>query len=335
MHDPFADRLAADAQELTRLELTTLQINLGKMCNLACHHCHVEAGPQRTEIMTWETMENILAWIDRHRSRLPLEAVDLTGGAPEMNPCFRRLVEELRSRGCPVLDRCNLAILLEPGSEDLVRFLARLEVGIVASLPCYLEQNVDRQRGKEAFRKSMEALRRLNAAGYAKPGTGLRLDLVYNPVGTGLPPDQQALEAEYQHQLRSRFGIEFNRLLTMTNVPIARFAQHLRREGTYRQYISSLAEAHRPANLAHVMCRSLVSVGWQGGVYDCDFNQMLRLPLEPRGIRSDAAEDEAERRSRKLWTYAPEELVGRGIHTGVHCFACTAGAGSSCGGALG
>jgi len=397
--DPFAQRLTADGQTLTRTTLATLQINVGKMCNLACHHCHVEAGPNRTEIMTWSVMERILGWLDTHRADLDLKMVDLTGGAPEMNPHFRKFVAALRDRGLHVLDRCNLTILLEPGYEDMAEFLAQHEVEIVASLPCYLEDNVDEQRGNGVFQGSIEALRRLNGVGYGREGSPLRLDLVYNPVGYGLPPDQQSLERDYKRELADRFGVVFNKLWTITNMPIKRFEHQLRREGQYDAYMAKLTAAHRADNVDGVMCRSLVSIGWQGSVYDCDFNQMLLMPLEPsaderlsqraatvreRGSgavptgRNDEAvgittsrdgeavgiltsrdregaglsenlglpgaglsggkhtdEHAVELHSRKLWDFTPDQLVGRTIATGAHCFGCTAGAGSSCTGALG
>lgn len=345
--DPFAQRLAADGQTLTRDRLTTLQINVGKMCNLACHHCHVEAGPNRTEIMTWPVMQRILDWLDTHRDALVLETVDLTGGAPEMNPHFRRFVTALRDRGLHVLDRCNLTILLEAGYEDLADFLAQHEVEIVASLPCYLEDNVDAQRGNGVFQGSIEALRRLNGVGYGQEDSPLRLDLVYNPVGYGLPPDQEGLARDYKRELADRFGIVFNKLWTITNMPIKRFEHQLRRDGQYDVYMAKLTVAHRAENVDAVMCRSLVSVGWQGAVYDCDFNQMLLMSLAaggqatPEGGSSNADrgkygdEHTIESTSRKLWEFTPDELIGRAIATGAHCFGCTAGAGSSCTGALG
>ncbi len=329
--DLFAERLAADRQTLRRAALTTLQINVGKMCNLACHHCHVEAGPGRTEIMTWETMRHILDWIDTHRGEEPAElhTVDLTGGAPEMNPHFRELVRELTQRGLHVIDRCNLTILLEPGHDDLAQFLAEHSVEVVASLPCYLEDNVDAQRGKGVYDGSIEALRRLNAVGYG--GEALALNLVYNPVGYGLPGAQGPLERDYKTHLKEHFGITFNKLFTITNMPIKRFEHALRRDNELQTYMGKLLDAHRPGNVEAVMCRSLVSVGWRGSVYDCDFNQMLQMPLSgPTGEKEHLVEAE----SRKLWEYTPAELVGRAIATGSHCFGCTAGAGSSCTGAL-
>ena len=335
--DPFAQRLAADGQTLHRKELTTLQLNLGKMCNLACHHCHVEAGPHRTEIMPWPVMQRILDWLDQHRDNLSLSTVDLTGGAPEMNPDFRRFVEALTDRGLHVLDRCNLTILLEPGHEDLDQFLAKHHVEIVASLPCYLEDNVDAQRGNGVFQGSIEALRRLNAVGYGQEGSPLRLDLVFNPVGYGLPPAQQSLEAEYKRELANRYGVVFNKLWTITNMPIKRFEHQLHRDGEHENYMARLLAAHNPDNVDAVMCRSLVSVGWQGSVYDCDFNQMLLMPLDGDGLPKEKTGDEltVESQSRKFWDFTPADLVGRKIETAAHCFGCTAGAGSSCTGALG
>ena len=351
INDAFAARLDADGQALARATLTTLQLNLGKMCNLACHHCHVEAGPSRREIPSGETIDAILGWIDRHRDRgdLPIETVDLTGGAPEMNPHFRRLVAALTARGLHVLDRCNLTILLEPGYEDLPGFLAEHGVEVVASLPCYLEDNVDAQRGRGVYHGSIEALRKLNAVGYGRGGadTGsdnaLRLDLVYNPVGYGLPGDQAALERDYKQHLAQRWGIAFDRLYTITNMPIKRFEHALRRDGRYDEYMARLVAAHNPTNVQGVMCRYLVSVGWRGAVYDCDFNQMLGMTLEPGDAQAEAAavepryaeEHAIEAAGRKLWDYTPDVLIGRAIRTGSHCFGCTAGAGSSCTGALG
>lgn len=334
--DLFAERLAEDAQRLARAELTTLQINVGKMCNLACHHCHVEAGPGRTEIMTWETMALILDWIDAHRDQglASLHTVDLTGGAPEMNPHFRRFVEALTQRGLDVIDRCNLTILLEPGYEDLAAFLGRHRVKVVASLPCYLEDNVDAQRGKGVYDESIEALQRLNRIGYGQPDSGLELDLVYNPVGYGLPGPQAPLERDYKQHLEHHFGIVFNRLYTITNMPIKRFEHALRRDNALHAYMDKLIDAHRPANVDAVMCRSLVSVGWRGAVYDCDFNQMLQMPLASGLSGVDADEHVVEAESQKLWDFTPEQLTGRPIATGSHCFGCTAGAGSSCTGAL-
>ena len=329
--DPFAEELGKNGQQLTRAELTTLQLNLGKMCNLVCHHCHVEAGPLRTEIMTWEVMERILEWFDRHRKTVAIKIADLTGGAPEMNPHFRQLIDAFVGRGIHVLDRCNLTILLEPEYEDLIDFMAARRVEIVASLPCYLEDNVDKQRGLGVFKESIEALRRLNAAGYGIADSQLRLDLVYNPVGYGLPPQQNSLEQAYKKHLAEQFDIQFNRLWTITNMPIKRFEHQLRRDNKLSEYMEKLIGAHNPANVDQVMCRSLVSVGWEGSVYDCDFNQMLQMPIEGPNTPDEHL---CEHESRKLWEFTPAQLIGRQIHTASHCFGCTAGAGSSCTGSL-
>ncbi len=334
--DHFAARLRDDGQSLRRSQLTTLQINVGKMCNLACHHCHVEAGPNRTEIMTWQTMARILDWIDAHAESLGLQTIDLTGGAPEMNPHFRELVHELTARGLHVIDRCNLTILLQPDYHDMIDFLAAHRVEIIASLPCYLEDNVDQQRGRGVYHESIDILQQLNAVGYGKPGTGLALNLVYNPVGYGLPGDQASLERDYKKYLADHFDITFDHLFTITNMPIKRFEHALRRDGQYDAYMEKIMTAHRGENVDGVMCRSLVSIGWQGSVYDCDFNQMLLMPLDGPG-KNDAMADEhaIENTSRKLWDYTPAQLLNRAIATDNHCFGCTAGAGSSCGGALG
>ncbi len=329
--DLFAERLVQLGRPLLRRSITTLQINVGKMCNLACHHCHVESSPKRTEIMTWQTMQQILAWLDANRDSLGIKTVDLTGGAPEMNPQFRSFVTALRSRGLHVLDRSNLTILLEPGYETTAKFLAEQRVEIVSSLPCYLESNVDKQRGKGVFHDSIIVLQQLNELGYGKADSGLKLDLVYNPTGYGLPPEQESLEVDYKRELKSRFNIDFNRLWTITNMPIKRFEHALHRDGKYAGYMQKLFDAHNDANIESVMCRDLVSVGWQGSVYDCDFNQMLQMPLEG----PDSSDEHiVENQSRKLWDYTPDELIARSIRTGTHCFGCTAGAGSSCTGAL-
>ncbi len=330
--DAFADRLAADGLTLARRAITTLQVNVGKMCNLACHHCHVEAGPSRTEIMTWPTMEKLLGWLAQYKDELGVKVVDLTGGAPEMNPHFRELVVELRSLGLHVIDRCNLTILLEPGYEDVPEFLAEHKVEVSASLPCYLGDNVDKQRGNGVFDGSIKALQRLNRLGYGQPGTGLRLDLVYNPIGYSLPPAQAPLEADYKKHLDQHFGIVFNKLWTITNMPIKRFEHALKRDGQFDAYLAKLTDAHNIANVDGVMCRDLLSVGWRGSVYDCDFNQMLQMPID--GTPGITEEHAVESGSKKIWDYEPAELIGRSIRTGVHCFGCTAGAGSSCTGAL-
>jgi radical SAM/Cys-rich protein len=335
----FAQRLAADGQTLSRRAITTLQINIGKMCNLACHHCHVEAGPSRTEIMTWPTMQKLLDWLKKYKDELGIKIVDLTGGAPEMNPHFRELVVALRDLDLHVIDRCNLTILLEPGYEDMSAFLAKHKVEVSASLPCYLSDNVDKQRGNGVFDGSIKALKQLNALGYGQPDTSLRLDLVYNPIDYGLPPEQAPLEAEYKEYLHEHFGIVFNKLWTITNMPIKRFEHALKRDGRYNAYMTKLTTAHNAANVDGVMCRDLVSIGWRGSVYDCDFNQMLQIPIDGNGtgVGSGGSIEEhtVEAESNKLWDYTPSELIGRSIQTASHCFGCTAGAGSSCTGALG
>ncbi len=318
---PFENALAAHAVgPLVRGPTTTLQVNVGKRCNQACHHCHVEAGPKRTEVMGAAVAGRVIEILAATPS---IEVVDVTGGAPELCPHFRWLVSEACGLGRRVIDRCNLTILLEPGMEDLADFLAAHRVEVVASLPCYGPENVDAQRGHGVFATSIAALRRLNHLGY---GTELRLDLVYNPVGAFLPPPQEVLEARYRDELRDRYGIEFHRLLTLTNMPINRFAASLARQGRYAAYMSLLVNHFNPATVAALMCRSLVSVGFDGHLYDCDFNQMLDLPFGAgRGIEF-----------RTVWeTNSLDGLAGHPITTGGHCFGCTAGAGSSCGGALG
>jgi radical SAM/Cys-rich protein len=305
---------------LRRERTTTLQVNVGKLCNQACHHCHVEAGPKRTERMTEATADRVLALL---AASPDVEAIDLTGGAPELNASFRMLVREARRLGRRVIDRCNLTVLFEPGQEELPEFLAAERVAVVASLPCYTPDNVERQRGQGVFDKSIHALRRLNALGYARPGTGLTLDLVYNPVGAFLPPPQAELEARYRDELERGFGIGFDRLLTITNMPIKRFAEMLARDEAAAAYLSLLVNHFNPATVDGLMCRSLVSVGWDGRFYDCDFNQMLELPLGGASA------------PRTIWDVDTlDALGGRAIATARHCFGCTAGAGSSCGGTL-
>lgn len=307
---------------LRRDRVTTLQVNVGKLCNMACHHCHVEAGPKRTEIMPRGVAERVIELVAANPG---VEVVDLTGGAPEMNPSFRWLVAEARRLGRRVVDRCNLTILFEPGMDDLADFLAAHQVEVVASLPCYRAENVEKQRGKGAFDKSIVALRRLNALGYGQPDSGLKLDLVYNPLGAFLPPSQAALEVKYKEELWKLFGIEFGRLFTITNMPIKRFAQSLERAGKYQAYLSLLVAHFNPGTVPELMCRSLVSVGWDGKLYDCDFNQMLDIELGAV----------AETGARTVWDATSlDALARRRIATGSHCFGCTAGAGSSCAGAL-
>jgi radical SAM/Cys-rich protein len=303
---------------LRRAAPVTLQVNVGKRCDLACHHCHVEAGPRRSETMDARTAGRVLELLaDDPR----LATLDLTGGAPELCAQFRPLVEGARKLGREVIDRCNLTVLLLPEQADTAEFLAAHEVRIVASLPCYTQENVDQQRGRGVFAGSLEALRRLNRLGYGLPGSPLGLDLVYNPLGASLPPDQSELEARYRAELRGLFGVEFHHLFTITNVPIRRFAHQLAREGHEAEYLSLLVAHFNPQTVEGLMCRHLVSVGWDGELYDCDFNQMLELPLGGR--------------RRSVWDVGSLATLEReSIATGSHCHACTAGAGSSCGGAL-
>ena len=307
---------------LVRTPATTLQVNVGRVCNQACHHCHVDAGPKRTESMSLEVAEQVIRLLDACPG---LQTLDITGGAPELNRHFRWLVQEARGRGLEVIDRCNLTVLLEPGQEDLAGFLAEHGVHVTASLPCYSSANVDGQRGNGVFAKSIEALRRLNALGYGQPGTGLVLDLVYNPGGPFLPPSQEALEADYRVRLGEDFGIVFDRLFTIANMPIKRFGEALARMGELDTYRALLALHFNPATVDGLMCRSVVSVGWDGRLFDCDFNQMLDLPLGAALAGSGAT----------IFDLAStESLTGGIVATGRHCFGCTAGAGSSCGGEL-
>lgn len=317
---PSFDRALQEhgAAPLVRGRARTLQVNVGKRCNMACHHCHVEAGPKRTEIMTRQVAERVIELLAKNPE---IDVVDLTGGAPELNPSFRWLVEETRRLGRRVIDRCNLTVLFEPGLADLPEFLAAHEVELVASLPCYSAENVEKQRGRGAFDKSIQALRLLNELGYGRPGSRLSLSLVYNPVGTSLPPAQSKLEATYKDELSRLFGIEFHNLLTITNMPIKRFAHALERANDLERYMSLLVSHFNVGTVPALMCRSLVSVGWDGQLYDCDFNQMLDIPLGA-GARS-------------IWNIDSfAELEHARVATAGHCFGCTAGAGSSCSGAL-
>jgi len=309
-----------DCGPLARRRLQTLQVNVGKLCNQACHHCHVDAGPRRAEIMAAATVERLLELL---ATTTMVDTLDVTGGAPELNPGFRRLVEGARAAGRAVVDRCNLTVLFEDGLAWLPEFLAANRVELVCSLPCYTAENVDRQRGLGVFDRSIEALRLLNDVGYGLPGSSLRLDLVYNPLGAFLPPPQADLEAKYREELRRLFGIEFHGLLTITNMPISRFAEQLARQGEHERYMGLLVNHFNPATVDALMCRTLVSVGWNGALYDCDFNQMLELPLAAG--RGPLTIDD-------LTSF--DELADSPIATGSHCFGCTAGAGSSCGGAL-
>lgn len=305
---------------IRRHRLETLQVNLGYRCNQSCLHCHVNAGPNRSEMMSRETIADVLAFIGVAGVR----KLDLTGGAPELNPHFRELVLRARELGVHVMDRCNLTIIEEPGQEGLAEFLAHQRVEVIASLPCYLEDNVDRQRGTGVFARSLRGIARLNALGYGAQGSGLELNLVYNPQGASLPPAQAALEAEYKRVLADAYGLRFNRLYTLANMPIQRFGSTLVSKGRFDAYMALLKDAHRDENLDGVMCRSLMSADWQGTVYDCDFNQMLGLPLVVDG-----------RARTQLSDLIGRDLAGNPIVVRDHCYGCTAGQGSSCGGALG
>lgn len=302
---------------LTRAGLRVMQVNVGKMCNQVCKHCHVDAGPDRTEIMTRATMQHCLRALER--TDIPI--VDITGGAPELNPRFRWFVERIRAMGRHVIDRCNLTILTLPAYSDMVDFLSRQRVEVTASLPYYLGRQTDAQRGDGVFEKSIKALKLLNAAGYGEADSGLVLNLVFNPVGAYLPPRQEAIEADYKCELKRRHGVVFNQLFTITNIPINRFLEYLIESGNYAGYMQRLHKAYNPAAARGVMCRETLSVGWDGTLYDCDFNQMLNTPVDhgaPTHIRN----------------FNAAAVNGGRIVTGQHCYGCTAGAGSSCGGAL-
>jgi radical SAM/Cys-rich protein len=308
---------------IRRGRLDTLQLNVGYRCNQSCVHCHVDASPHRTEEMGADVADIALTFLERRR----IPTLDITGGAPELNPHFRRLVTRARALDVRVMDRCNLTILEEPGQEDLAAFLAHGQVEVVASMPCYLEDNVDRQRGQGVFAKSIRALQQLNALGYGRDGSGLVLNLVYNPQGPSLPPPQEALEADYRRVLGEHYGIVFNRLFTLANMPIKRFGSMLAIKGELDRYLGVLRGAHADANLDHVMCRNLISVDWRGFVYDCDFNQMLDLPLAgPAGFSG--------RGRVHLSDLLDADLSDNPIRVAGHCYGCTAGQGSSCGGAL-
>jgi radical SAM/Cys-rich protein len=313
----FEKKLAAHGLSLRAGVVSTLQVNVGRLCNQACKHCHVDASPTRTEIMTRETAEQVIRVIKEFN----IPTLDITGGAPELNPSFRYLVGEAYALGARVMVRHNLTVMFEPGQEDLPEFFRDHRVEVISSLPYYLEQQTDAQRGRGVFEKSIEALRRLNAVGYGKTDSGLVLDLVYNPVGAFLPPAQSAIESDFKREMMTRYRISFSHLYTITNMPINRFLDYLRRSGNEERYMRKLVEAFNPDAVDGLMCRSLVSVDWTGRLYDCDFNQMLDLsvaPELPQAIRD----------------FDPAKFAGRRIITGPHCFGCTAGAGSSCGGAV-
>ena len=314
-----ANRLyPTDFPSIRRGTLQTLQVNLGYLCNQQCQHCHVNAGPKRTEIMQRATIDEIIHFI----AEAQIKILDLTGGAPEMNPHFRDLVRAARALGVQVIDRCNLTVLRLPDHIGLAEFLAEHQVEVVASLPCYLEGNVDQQRGKGVFTDSIAGLRKLNQLGYAQPDSPLKLKLVYNPLGAELPPPQQALEADYRDRLAA-YGVQFNQLLTLTNMPIQRFGSVLASKGQFADYIDLLKTAYQADNLTSVMCRQTLSVDWQGYVYDCDFNQMLQMPLHGQAGQRMHLRD-----------VQSAQLSGRPIAVAEHCYGCTAGQGSSCGGAL-
>jgi radical SAM/Cys-rich protein len=319
MHATLPLLKTTDFPPVSRRTLDTLQVNLGYRCNQACFHCHVNAGPDRKEMMARETVDDVLRVLVARR----IGTLDVTGGAPELNPHFRYLVHAAGSAGVRVIDRCNLTILNEPGFEDLAAFLAAERVEITASLPCYTKDNVDRQRGDNVFESSILGLRKLNALGYGVEGTGLALNLVYNPLGPNLPPPQDRLEADYRRELGTHFGVVFNRLYTLANMPIKRFGSTLVTQGKFASYMELLRSAHNPANLDGVMCRTLVSVDYRGNLYDCDFNQMLGIPLVVAG-----------KPRLHLTDLLAEALDGAPIAVADHCYGCTAGQGSSCGGAL-
>ncbi len=312
----FDEKLAADGLELRRSRLQTLQINVGRKCNQTCRHCHVDAAPWRTEMMPADIARRVGEWILEHRPPV----VDITGGAPELSEHFRFLVETSCVAGCRVIDRNNLTIIETEAFAWLPEYLAKHEVEVVASLPCYLEENVNAQRGDGVFAKSIAALKKLNAVGY---GTRLPLNLVYNPLGATLPPPQAELETDYRTELRGRYGIEFTSLFTITNQPIARFAADLREHGKWDEYMELLADSFNPNTVEGLMCRTTLSVGWRGEIYDCDFDQMLGMQMRnPDGP------------GLFLWDITPEVLENHDVQTGEHCLACTAGCGSSCTGAL-
>lgn len=317
----FAQTLAENSLSLRRARLEILQVNAGKLCNLTCTHCHVNAGPTRREIMARETVDRIIEWL----AKTTIPTVDLTGGAPEMIPDFRYFIEEIKALQPPrhVIDRCNLTILLEPGYKDLAQFLATKRVEIIASMPCYSADNVNAQRSEGVFEGSIATLQLLNSLGYGIDPE-LPLHLVYNPVGAFLPPLQAELEADYKRELQKHFGIVFNNLYTLTNLPIGRFASYLRHSNKLEEYMELLIDAFNPATMDGLMCRNTISVGWRGEVYDCDFNQQLGMQWCDNGA--------GERLF--LWDIDPDKIENREIMTGDHCFGCTAGAGSSCGGAI-
>ena len=311
--------LHLSGKDFNRRGINVLQVNMGKYCNLACIHCHVESGPNRTELMSRETVDAVLRFLGR--TNIP--TVDITGGAPELNPSFDYLVESAVGLGRHVMDRCNLTVIFEPGKDYLPEFFKRHRVELVCSLPCYSEENVDRQRGKGTFELSIRALQIFNELGYGQSESGLVLNLVYNPVGPHLPPPQDQLEQDYKRILKEKFGIIFNRLYCLSNMPITRYATHLKLRGEYEQYMELLESSFNASTLDQVMCRNLISIGWEGTIYDCDFNQMLDLPIR-----------DAEGKALNISTLSVDQVQHLPVTVGDHCYACTAGSGSSCGGAL-
>lgn len=313
----FDEKLAAHGMKLRAASVETLQVNVGKLCNQACKHCHVDAGPNRTEVMSRETVEQIIEAVRKFK----FSTLDITGGAPELNSSFRYLVMAARTLKAHVIVRHNLTVMFEPGEDDLPEFFREHEVEVVSSLPYFLEQQTDAQRGRGVFQKSIEAVRRLNAVGYGIEGSNLILNLVYNPVGAFLPPAQSSIEADFRSELMRRYQVSFNHLYTITNMPIKRFLDYLRRTGNEERYLRKLVEAFNPTAVEGLMCRNLVSVDWTGRLYDCDFNQMLELAVAPELPQT-------------ISDFNPLNFAGRRVMTGPHCFGCTAGAGSSCGGSL-
>lgn len=319
MHDTLPLLIDSSFPEIHRASTKTLQVNLGYKCNQTCLHCHVNAGPKRKEMMSLADVNLLLDVLKNTH----METLDITGGAPEMHPHFRHLVAQARAAGIKIIDRCNLTILNELGYEDMADFLAQHKVEIVASLPCYLEENVDAQRGTGVYQSSIRALKRLNSIGYGQPASDLQLNLVFNPIGPVLPPGQDSLVQDYKRELLQRAGVVFNQLYVLTNMPIKRFGSTLISTGQFAEYMHLLKSSHQDKNLANVMCRSLLSVDWQGYIYDCDFNQMLNLPLKYNG--------HARMHLRDL---LQEDVNNNRIIVADHCYGCTAGNGSSCGGAL-
>jgi len=315
----FAEKIRQNGDSFRKRKVAVLQINMGKYCNQACLHCHVEAGPARKEMMTLETVESVLRFLEKS----DINKVDITGGAPELNPHFDSLVERCVQLGRHVMDRCNLTVIFEPGKGYLPNFFQKHRVELICSLPCYTEENVDQQRGKGTFDQSIRALQLLNRLGYGVTDTGLELQLVYNPVGAYLPPPQDRLERDYRKILKEEYGIVFNHLYCLTNMPITRFEKFLKLRNEYHQYIELIESAFNPATLDKVMCRDLLSVGWEGSIYDCDFNQMLELPMRNQ-----------QGKPLMIWDLGANGLEDQSIIVGNHCYACTAGAGSSCGGSL-